>query len=41
MPIIEAVNKVLFEDKQAKEAVTELMMRDKRSEHNTLEWKER
>lgn len=40
MPIIEAVNKVLFEDKQAKEAVTELMMRDKRSEHNTLEWKE-
>lgn len=41
MPIIEAVNKVLFEDKQAKEAVTELMMRDKRSEHNTLAWKER
>ncbi len=40
MPIIEAVNKVLFEDKQAKEAVTELMMRDKCSEHNTLEWKE-
>ena len=40
MPIIEAVNKVLFEDKQAKEAVTELMMRDKRSEHSALEWKE-
>ena len=40
MPIIEAVNKVLFEDKQAKDAVTELMMRDKRSEHSALEWKE-
>lgn len=40
MPIIEAVNKVLFEDKPAKEAVTELMMRDKRAEHSALEWKE-
>lgn len=40
MPIIEAVNKVLFEDKTVKEAVAELMMRDKRAEYNALEWKE-
>ncbi len=40
LPIIEAVNKVLFEDKKAKEAVTELMMRDKCSEHSALEWRE-
>lgn len=40
MPIIEAVNKVLFEDKPAKEAVTELMLRDKRAEHSGLEWSE-
>lgn len=40
MPIIEAVNKVLFEDKPAKEAVTELMQRDKRVENSKLEWNE-
>lgn len=40
MPIIEAVNKVLFEDKPAKEAVTELMQRDKRAENSKLEWNE-
>lgn len=38
MPIIEAVNKVLFEDMPVKEAVTELMQRDKRSEHGDLAW---
>jgi len=38
MPIIEAVNKVLFEDMPAKEAVHELMVRDKRAEHSDLEW---
>lgn len=38
MPIIEEVNKVLFEDKPAKEAVKELMMRDRRAEHSSLEW---
>lgn len=38
MPIIEQVNKVLFEDKPAKEAVKELMLRDKKAEHSTLEW---
>lgn len=40
MPIIEAVNQVLFADKPAKEAVRELMQRDKRSEHSSLEWSE-
>lgn len=40
MPIVEAVNRVLFEDKPVKETVTELMMRDKRAEHGALEWKE-
>lgn len=39
MPIIEEVNKVLFEDKPAKAAVTELMLRDRKSEHSALEWK--
>ena len=38
MPIIEEVNQVLFEDKPAKEAVKELMLRDKKSEHSGLEW---
>lgn len=40
MPIIEEVNRVLFEDKPAKEAVKELMMRDRRAEHSALEWEE-
>lgn len=40
MPIIEAVNQVLFEDKPAKEAVTELMLRDRKSEHSSLVWEE-
>lgn len=39
MPIIEVVNKVLFEDLPAQEAVRELMVRDKRAEHSDLEWK--
>ena len=38
MPIIEEVNKVLFEDKPAKEAVNDLMLRDKRIEHSDLPW---
>lgn len=40
MPIIEAVNRVLFEDKPVKEAVLELMQRDKRAENGNLEWNE-
>ena len=39
MPIIEEVNKVLFEDKSAKEAVYDLMLREKRVESNALDWK--
>ena len=38
MPIIEQVNEVLFHDKPAKEAVTELMLRDKKAEYHALEW---
>ena len=38
MPIIEQVNKVLFEDKPVKEAVHELMMRDKKAEHEGLQF---
>ncbi len=38
LPIIEEVNKVLFENKPAKEAVTDLMLREKRSESTNLEW---
>lgn len=40
MPIIEAVNRVLFEDKPVREAVMELMLRDRRAEHKSLEWAE-
>lgn len=39
MPIIEEVNKVLFEDKSAKDAVADLMLREKRVESVALEWK--
>ena len=38
LPIIEEVNKVLFADKPAKEAVKDLMIREKRPEHTQLEW---
>ena len=38
LPIIEEVNKVLFDDKPAKEAVKDLMIREKRPEHTRLEW---
>jgi len=38
MPIIEEVNKVLFEDKSAKSAVNDLMLREKRAESNSLDW---
>lgn len=39
MPIIEEVNKVLFEDKSAKDAVYDLMIREKRAESISLDWK--
>ena len=39
MPIVEQVNHRLFDDKPVKEAVRELMLRDKKSEHSALPWK--
>ena len=38
LPIIEQVNKVLFENKNPEEAVRELMLRDGRMENNDLLW---
>ena len=38
LPIIEEVNQVLFENKPVKEAVKELMVREKRTEHSSLTW---
>jgi glycerol-3-phosphate dehydrogenase (NAD(P)+) len=38
MPIVEEVNKVLFEEKSAKEALEDLFNRDKRKEYSTLKW---
>ena len=38
MPIIEAVNEVLFDGKPAKEAVADLMLRDKTVESANLPW---
>ena len=35
---IEEVNKVLFDDKPAKEGVKDLMVREKRVEHLNLKW---
>ena len=39
MPIVEQINKVLFEDKPVADAVNELLTRDKRREYTDLEWK--
>lgn len=38
LPIIEQVNAILFEDKNAAEAVKELMMREGKAEHNAKPW---
>ncbi len=38
MPIVETVNKVLFEDKNAREATMELLARDRTSEAAALQW---
>lgn len=40
MPIVEQVNAVLFEDKKPADAVKELMLRDKKIELDSKEWKE-
>ena len=38
MPIVEKVNKILFENMSAKVAIKELMLRDKTTEHSALTW---
>ena len=38
MPIITAVNDILFEGKSLQEAVNDLMQRDKKTENSMLEW---
>lgn len=38
LPIIEQVNQVLFDGKDPSEAVGDLMVRDKKIEHATMEW---
>ena len=38
MPIVEQVNLVLFENKSPKEALNDLLIRDKRIEYKTLSW---
>ena len=38
MPIVEQVNAVLFEGKNAAQAVDELMLRESKSEHSLLPW---
>lgn len=40
MPIVNEVNAVLFEGKSPAEAVDDLMMRESRSENNSLKWNE-
>jgi len=40
LPIINKVNEILFEGKDPKEAVNELMLRDSRPEHAAFAWKE-
>lgn len=39
MPIVEQVNEVLFENKKAKDALRELMHRDRKTEHSEIAWK--
>ncbi len=40
LPIVNKVNEVLFEGKDPKEAVNELMLRDSRAEHTAVAWKD-
>ncbi len=40
LPIINKINEVLFEGKDPKEAVNELMLRDSKTENTALKWKE-
>ena len=38
MPIVEEVNRVLFENKKPEDAVRDLMLRDGKIEHSDLPW---
>lgn len=38
VPIVEAVNKVLFENADPREEVSNLLLRERRKEHNNLNW---
>ena len=38
LPIIEQVNKVLFEGKDPEQAVSELMLRDNKLENSLIPW---
>ena len=38
LPIINKVSEVLFDGKDLKEAVNELMLRDNKAEHTALPW---
>ena len=40
MPIVENVNKILFEDYPAKDALHDLLTRDRKKEASTLTWRE-
>ena len=40
LPIIEKINEVLFEDKKAKEAMLDLLIREKTEESSSLAWEE-
>ena len=39
LPIIEQVNKVLFEGKDSRQAVAELMLRDNKQENSLIPWR--
>ena len=38
VPIVEAVNRVLFENADPKEEVSNLLLRERKQEHTNLEW---
>ncbi len=40
LPIVEQVNKVLFEEKPVKEAIYDLLIREKTEEHSSFMWEE-
>lgn len=40
MPIVEKINEVLFGGKTTRDALNDLLNRDKRSEYNSLEWEQ-